>query len=129
MRQSSQLHTLANLAKQRLKSGNYKNITTTCKNSFSSAVSASTYFLCNARALKKEYIKAKIVSINLHNAEFENKVIDLLKSNDMLFNPLGILADSNLLSSLDDLSKQQYILKLSEEFNKIKNDYLNQKIA
>ena len=129
MKQLSQLRQLANLAKQRMRDGNYKELVNQPKNSFSGAVTASKYFICNARALKKEYIKPEIVLIDLQNKDFEDRVINLIKSNDNLFNPLGILADENAMISMDELTKQQYILKLSEDYLKIKEQYLNSKTA
>ena len=130
MKQNSQLRQLANLAKQRLKSGNYKDVTTLPANSFSSAIKASTYFMCNARALKREYIKAEIVPIDLRDQEFENKVINLLTQNELVFDAIGQLVDDQEFCKMNEFQKQQYVLNLSDKFNKVKQEFLiNKNIA
>lgn len=123
MRRNSKLKELANLAKQRMKLGNYSEIVNNTSNSFIKPTPASTYFMCNARALRKEYIKPKIVSISLRDDDFENRVIQILSSPDMVINPLGELTDNTIFDSMDEFQRQLYMLQLSDKFNKIKDEY------
>ena len=123
MRRNSKLKELANLAKQRMKMGNYSEIVNSTSNSFIKPMPASTYFMCNAHALRKEYIKPKIVSISLRDDDFENRVIEILSSPDMVINPLGELTDNVAFDVMDELQRQLYMLQLSDKFNKIKDEY------
>lgn len=128
MQKVSSIRMLANLAKQRMKMGNYKEIVATPKDSFTSAVSASTYFLCNARALRKEYVKAEIVTLQNNDKDFETKVVNILKNGDMLFNPIGQLVDNQEFSKMNEYQKQQYVLSLCEKYNRVKQDYYSGKL-
>lgn len=106
------------LAKQRLKNGNYNDVE---KNVVSHR--ASDYFYQNAMILKRGKIKAEFITIELSDEKFEKKVMNMILSNDLLCNPIGKLVDKAYFNSLSDIQKQQYILSLSEKYNRVKEKY------
>lgn len=119
---STQLKSLANAAKQRLKSGNYSS--EVIKNVERNKAKASDYFYQNALALKREKFIAKFVTItNEIDETLTKKIYSMLSSNELLCNPLGRLVDKNYFNTLNDFEKQHYILSLSEKFNRIKDEY------
>jgi broad-specificity NMP kinase len=114
---SNELKFLANLAKQRLMNKNYDEKPVINKNK------ASSYFICNALALKKLKAETNYVTIkDSEDIEFINKVRDILDSD--CYNPLGRLCDQEYFRTLDDRQKQFYILNLSEKYNKIKSELM-----
>ena len=114
---NSDLKFLANLAKQRLRNKNYEEQKSIRRNT------ASSYFIQNARALKRLKAETSYVTIqNKDDEEFVNKVRDLL-DNDC-YNPLGILCDNNYFSTLNQFEKEFYILNLSEKYNRVKNELM-----
>ncbi len=122
MKSNSELRSLANLAKQRMRQGNYKTLATTV-NPNSTKSRASSYFICNARALRKVAKKAEIITLNKDDSEFEAKVIDMLNCQDILFNPIGQLVDTKLFASMTQTQKELYVLTLADKFNTIKEKY------
>lgn len=113
----SDLKFLANLAKQRLRNKNYEEQKSIRRNT------ASSYFIQNARALKRLKAETSYVTIqNKEDEDFINKVKDLLT--DDCYNPLGILCDNNYFSTLNQCEKEFYILNLSEKYNKVKNELM-----
>lgn len=122
------LKSLANMAKQRLKNGNY---TKDMAKSIISKTRASAYFYRNAVALKKKGLKAEFVTIDLTDEKFEKRVFHLLDCDELVCNPIGKLVDKQYFNSLDDYEQQQYILTLCEKYNKAKEKFyeLQQKIG
>lgn len=119
---SNQLKSLANAAKQRLKCGNYSS--EVIRNAERSKAKASDYFYQNALALKREKFIAKFVTItNEIDETLAKKIYTMLSTNDLLCNPLGRLVDKSYFNTLNDFEKQYYILSLSEKFNRIKDEY------
>ena len=125
MKSTSELRSLANLAKQRMRQGNYKTYATN-NNQNNSKFRASSYFICNARALRKVGKKAEIVILNNDDSEFESRVINMLAHEDILCNPIGQLVDTKLFASMTETQKELYILTLADKFNKIKEKYYMQ---
>ena len=114
---NSDLKFLANLAKQRLRNKNYEEEKKLKKNTVSS------YFIQNARALKRLKAETSYVTIqNKEDEEFVSKVKDLINSD--CYNPLGVLCDNNYFSTLNQFEKEFYILNLSEKYNRVKNELL-----
>ena len=113
----SDLKFLANLAKQRLISKNYDEPKKVMRNT------ASSYFIQNARALKRLKAETSYVTIqNKEDDEFISKVKELINSD--CYNPLGVLCDNNYFSTLNQFEKEFYILNLSEKYNRVKNELL-----
>ncbi len=122
-RKNNQLRMLANLARKRMLNGNYdeNNIITNY-----STKKVSNYFIKNAQAMKKLSAKTEFITIKMEDdSQFINKVVGMLKANSEIINPLGILSDNNYLKTLNEAEKQNYILRLSDKYNKIKDAYFN----
>lgn len=114
---NNELKFLANLAKQRLMNKNYSEVTSLQRNK------ASSYFIKNAMALKKLKAETNYITIkNEEDIEFTNKVKELLESD--CYNPLGLLSDKDYFATLDEREREFYILKLSEKYNKVKDELM-----
>ncbi len=122
-KKNNQLRMLANLARKRMLNGNYD------ENSIITNYSTkkvSNYFIKNAQAMKKLSAKTEFITIKTDDdSQFINKVVGILKSNSEIINPLGVLSDNNYLKTLNEAEKQNYILRLSDKYNKIKDAYFN----
>ena len=117
------LKSLANLAKQRLRNKDYS--ATQISNSINHG--SNSYFLKNIATLKKLSANTEFITIsNTEDVEFVKKVIDLIQSNIDL-NPISKLKDANVYDNLSDIEKQAYILKLSERYNNVKSNIDNLK--
>ncbi len=128
MRSNSELRNLANLAKQRMKMGNYDAINVGKGGAFKNK--ASSYFICNARALRKVGQKAEIITItDAEDKDFVSKVHSILSEQGVVCNPIGRLVDKKLFSTMSEYERELYILTLSDKFNKIKDDYYSQRNA
>lgn len=120
MANKNQLKVLASLAKKRLIEKNYKKDKK--KNAFLSR-KVSTYFLENAKAMKKMTAKIEYISIsNKENDDFIKKVVDIIESGNIT-NPLGILTDESYYKKLSEREKQFYMLTLSDRYTKVKELY------
>lgn len=114
---NTQLKFLANLAKQRLMTQNYSEVTKQSKNK------ASSYFIQNARALQKLKAETNYITINNEeDIEFVDNVKKLLMED--CYNPLGRLSDNNYFQTLSNEQKEFYILNLSEKYNKVKDEVM-----
>ena len=110
---NTRLKFLASLAKQRLLNKDYDNTINQNKNK------ASSYFLENARALKRLKAETNYVTIkNEEELEFVEHVKELLKQD--CYNPLKKLTDDTYFESLNEFEKEFYILNLSEKYIKVK---------
>jgi hypothetical protein len=75
---------------------------------------------------KSPEITIKIINDYAEQQDFQNKVIKLLKENADCVNPLKKLSDNKLLSEMNEIEKQKYILELSERYNAVKDNYNKQ---
>lgn len=126
-RKNNQLKLLANLAKKRMLNKEYEipNIIHECLKP-----KVSSYFIQNAKGLKKLQAKTEFVSIkNIEDENFISQVVTMLKSKELLINPLGQLTDKNIYCKLSEVEKQSYMLRLSEKYNKIKDMFERQMLA
>ena len=119
MEKNSNLKRLANIAKQRMKNGNYSATTI----NMGSRPKASEYFLQNAISLKRSKVEAEFVIIDLDDEKFEHKVRSIMECDDLICNPIGKLVDKAYYNTLDEIQKQHYILSLCEKYNKVKQKY------
>lgn len=119
---NNNLKSLANLAKQRLKEGNYSK---EMARSIINKTRASAYFYKNAMALRKKGLKAEFVTIDLSDEKFERKVFNLLCNNELLCNPIGKLVDKEVYNGLNEYEKQHYILSLCDKYNKVREKYFD----
>lgn len=114
---NNDLKFLANLAKQRLISKDYTEVKVQNRNK------ASSYFIENAKALKKLKAETNYVKIkNEEDLEFVENVKKLLEND--CYNPLGVLCDKGYFDSLDAGQKEFYILNLSEKYIRVKEEVL-----
>lgn len=114
---NTELKFLANLAKQRLMNKDYSAPQPKNRNK------ASSYFIQNAKALKKLKAETNYITIDTcEDVEFIDKVRNLLEED--CYNPLGRLSDNAYFASLDDTQKQFYILTLSEKYNRAKEEVM-----
>lgn len=124
----SNLKSLASLAKQRLKNGNY-NIQVV-REAEKSKAKASDYFYQNMLSLKKKNFIAEFVKIDQsEDMKLIKRIHNILSENDTPFNPIGRLLDKDYYCTLSDYEKQYYVLKLCEKYNKVREEYLLQKIS
>ena len=114
---NTQLKFLASLAKQRLMNKDYSQVVSQNKNK------ASSYFLENAKALKRLKAETNFVTIkNEEDLEFVETVKKLIESD--CYNPLKKLTDDKYFATLNEFEKEFYILNLSEKYNKVKNEVM-----
>lgn len=83
----------------------------------------------------KEYCRRKIEE-RIRNKDNSNKISEedilyekvcqLMESNEVLLNPLSRLIDHKVYDEMSDNAKQVYILKLSEQYIKMKERYNNE---
>lgn len=119
---NNELKFLANLAKQRLMQKDYSMVKEKSRNS------ASSYFLQNARALKKLKAETNYITIeNKIDVAFEKEVKKLLDED--CYNPLGVLCDKTYFNTLSEIEKEFYILNLSEKYNEVKERLTSQKLV
>ena len=122
-RRNNQLRMLANLARERMLNGGYDDPAVITNYS---SKKVSSYFIKNAQAMKRMSAKMEFITIkNEEDVQFINRVVGLLKNNNDVYNPLGVLADKKYMSTLNETEKQFYILKLSDKYNKIKEAYFS----
>ena len=79
----------------------------------------------------KRKIEEKIRNQNNPNKQSEEdilyeKVCQLMETNEVLLNPLSKLIDHEVYDKMSDNAKQVYILKLSEQYIKLKQRYNNE---
>lgn len=114
---NNDLKFLANLAKQRLMNKDY----TLPK--MENRSKASSYFIQNARALKRLKAETSYVKIKSEeDIEFIENVKKILETD--CYNPLGKLCDKVYFDSLDEGQKECYILTLSEKYIKVKDEVM-----
>lgn len=119
---NNELKFLANLAKQRLMQKDYSKVKEKSKNS------ASSYFLQNARALKKLKAETNYVTIeNKIDVAFVEAVKRLVEND--CYNPLGVLCDKTYFNSLSESEREFYILNLSEKYNEVKDRLTSQRLV
>lgn len=127
MAKMSEFKKLANLAKQRMKEGNYTE-KRGLKNNF-----YNSYYYKNMSSFKKLNAELNFVLINENESEtFNKKVFDMLRKNEDILSPIGKLCDNEVYSKLNDYEKQNYILRLSERYIKARELYyksLDEKIS
>ena len=126
----SNLKSMATLAKERLKRGNYTNAE---KAKAKNAMNINSYFLKNFNSIQKLKSKVEFVSISSEIEDsFVNKVNQILSSQTEVYNPIGQLVDKAIYDNLSEVEKQFYVLTIVDKFNKVKqnyNYYCNQKIG
>ena len=117
-KQNSNLCTLAKIAKERLKRNNYTN---ECVNhGINNAICLANYICQQKQILEsKPHFEQKK---RTYDEELYQKVCEMIEKNE-LQNPISMLIDKNLFSSLDVEAKQYYINNLFQKFKFLKNKY------
>lgn len=124
----SNLKSLASLAKQRLKNGKYTH--EVVRDAQKSKAKASDYFYQNMLSLKKKNYTAEFVKMDTsEEVKLARKIHNLLDNNDSPFNPIGMLLDKDYYVGLSECEKQYYVLKLCDTYNKVRDEYISQKIS
>ena len=119
------LKLLAEQAKKRMRSGEYTVMTPTVKNQYK-----SSYFYKNLYSMKTKLGKMEYSTIpDSAERDFYNKVVKLLSIDEDVFNPIGILAEKEILRNLNEIEKQYYILNLAERYLAAKEKYMALKNA
>lgn len=122
---SSALKTLAEQAKKRMKTGGYQEITQGIRNSYK-----SSYFYKNLYSMKTKLGKMEYSTIpDSADRDFYEKVVKILSSDEDIFNPIGVLAEKEILRNLNEVEKQYYILNLTERYLAAKEKYIALKNA
>lgn len=70
----------------------------------------------------KREIKTQFDEQTLDDVFYE-KVAEILKSDEIILNPITRLIDHDVYDGLNDREKQKYILDLTEKFNEMKKRY------
>jgi hypothetical protein len=127
MAKISEFKKLANMAKQRLKEGNYSD-KKGMKNNF-----YNSYYYKNISSIRKLNAELNFVLISENEDDnFNKKVFDLLSKNEDTLSPISKLCDYNIYSKLNEYEKQDYILRICEKFTIAKELYyknLDKKIS
>lgn len=119
---NNELKFLASLAKQRLMQKDYGTEQKQNRNK------ASSYFLQNARALKRLKAETNYVTItNSIDVAFVEEVKKLIEED--CYNPLGVLCDREYFNSLSTSEREFYILNLSDKYNEVKNRLNEQRLV
>ena len=127
-RKNNELKMLANLAKQRLLNAEY--VAVNDKNTVKSRRAASSYFITNAKALRRLKAETEYVKItDSIDSGFIKNVVGLLTLDEDIYNPLGVLSDNDYFQSLSDVEKQFYILNLSDKYTSIKSMFDSDKLG
>ena len=78
--------------------------------------------------MKKLTGNAEYITISdVEDAQFLKKVYSILSSSEEIFNPIAQLMDENYFKTLNDIEKQSYVLKITDRYNKAKENYLSGK--
>ncbi|MBQ9791862.1 MAG: hypothetical protein IJW28_04670 [Clostridia bacterium] len=126
-RKNSELKMLANLAKKRLLHTEYVAFNDTKENK--NIVTASSYFITNAKALRRLKAETEYVKItDSIDSGFVKSVVNMLSQDNDVYNPLGRLSDNDYFQSLSDIEKQFYILNLSDKYTSIKTMFDTNKL-
>ena len=117
---NNELRNLALLAKQRLKSANYKK---DCKNK-NIYNQQNSYFIKNITAMRKLSGQCEFVTItDEEDLKFLKRVYSMLKTDEDVYNPIGRLIDQTYFSTLNDTEKQQYVFNLADKYGRAREKY------
>ena len=121
---NNNLKDMAIKAKERLKRGLYTNAE---KTKAKNAMNINSYFIKNLNSLKRLNGTAEFVIIeNDIDPKFVLKVRAMLNSDIDILNPIGRLVDKQIFNELTDVQKQFYVLNIVDNYNKIKNEYMQE---
>lgn len=122
MRNQSSIYDLAKVAKDRLKHNNYDK--TKDSYTFSNSISPFERYLRENKSVKTKPAKKEThIVVNSYEEELYKKVCKILSSKEKIINPILELMDKNLFKSLDIEAKQQYLNKLTDKYNELKQRY------
>lgn len=122
MRSQSSIYNLAKVAKDRLKHNNYDKTRDTYV--FSNSISPFERYLQENKKHQSKPVKRETQTIvNSYEEELYKKVCKILSSKDKIVNPILELMDKNVFKSLDAEAKQQYLNKLNDKYNELKQRY------
>ena len=113
----------AKKAKARMKSGFWEEINKKRQLDIDSAESAGK----SKDVVLKEYREVLTRQLFVQDSEEDEllykKVCELLLEEAVILNPIGLLADKEKMSRMDESAKQQYILELSNKFKEMKERF------
>ena len=113
----------AKKAKARMKSGFWEEINKKRQLDIDSAESAGK----SKDIVLKEYREVLTRQLFVQDSEEDEllykKVCELLSEEAVILNPIGLLADKEKMSRMDEGAKQQYILELSNKFKEMKERF------
>ena len=122
MKNQSTIYSLAKVAKDRLKHNNYDK--TRERYAFSNSISPFERYLQENKQIKKASEKTEEhIVVNNYDEELYKKVCKILSSKDKIINPILELIDKNIFKTLDCEAKQQYLNKLNDKYNELKQRY------
>lgn len=119
------LKTFAKEAKFRFKKGFWKNYN---EKKQEQIIMAKQHGMSENDAVKIQVEKAKREIKSQFDGKsdddiFYEKVVQILRSNEIVLNPIKRLMDDEMYESLSDREKQKYILDLTEKFNEMKKRF------
>lgn len=114
----SELKKRAQIAKQRLKMGYWESV----RRDSAADRAADTVEV-------KTFVRNVDPAAASYDEKMYKKVCAILDRDEATLNPIGQLIDRDVYSSLDPLSKQRYILELSNKFRELKERYYKERIG
>ena len=130
--QLTELKKRALLAKQRMRMGYWQSITaerTKKLDELGTNIGTSVQLvqqLQRAQVLRDENI-ALGAKDTIEEEKFYTKVCALLDGDEVITNPIGALAEPEVLKNLDEGNRQKYILDLSKKFCAMKARYYSER--
>lgn len=114
LKQSGELKKRAWLAKQRLKMGYWNASGLEEQTKIKEEQNRRTVTLSNSK-------------VDLLDDKLYAKVCEMLDKDEAVINPIGQLIDNDVYGRLDALSRQRYILELSNKFRELKERYYRER--
>ncbi len=74
---------------------------------------------------KETHVNAKIKVISNEDVEFKSKVEFLLSQEEVVTNPVHYLMDDKILKTMDEASKERYLLSTLDKYNALRSELEN----
>jgi len=122
-KQKQGIRLLAAQAKKRLKDGYWQGYVKERDETRTAALSRGQNPVDAEEYLRKKYVVSASSGASREDEALYNRVKAILENDENSLNPIGQLIDGDEYSTLDDASKQRYILRLSAKFKELSERY------
>lgn len=123
------LHDIAKSAKRRMKQGYWADIIEARKNDIDTAAkrgisdsAVKSYY--KDMVLRDFYIRRERIE---REERLYNKVVEIMESDEIVYDPLARLIEHEYYDSLDKDAKEAYILKLASKYSELRKRYYEEK--